>query len=114
MQLYTSIVSDFLRTELVSSRRFNILERANMEMILAEQKFQVSGCTSQECAVKMGKILNVKVVLLGSLSKLMDTFYITVSLIDVETGEILQSIDQKAMTPDELKQACNQIVEKIK
>ncbi|MCB4791589.1 MAG: hypothetical protein LHV68_06850 [Elusimicrobia bacterium] len=109
-----SIVTDFIRGELVSSRRFNILERANMEMILAEQKFQTSGCTSQECAVKMGKILNVKVVLIGSLSKLMDTYYIIVSLVNVETGEILQSIDEKAMTADELKQACHQIVEKIK
>ncbi|MCB4790805.1 MAG: PorV/PorQ family protein [Elusimicrobia bacterium] len=109
-----SIVTDFIRTELVSCGEFNILERANMEMILAEQKFQISGCTNQECAVKMGKILNVKVVLIGSLSKLLETYYITVSLVDVETGKILQSVDQKAMTADELKQACKQIVDKIK
>jgi hypothetical protein len=62
----------------------------------------------------MGKILNVRVVLIGSLSKLLETYYITVSLVNVETGEIMQSIDQKAMTADELKQACKAIVEKIK
>lgn len=108
-----SIVTDFIRTEMVSSEYFNILERANMEMILAEQKFQLSGCTSQECAVKMGKVLNVQLVLIGSLSKLLETYYITVSLVDVETGKVIKSIDQKAMTADELKDACKTIVQKL-
>ena len=44
--------------------------------VLAEQKFQSSGCTEQECAVEMGKLLNVKKMLVGSLSKLLDTYYI--------------------------------------
>jgi hypothetical protein len=108
-----SIVTDFLRTELVTSKYFNVLERTNMDMILAEQKFQLSGCTSEECAVKMGKILNVQGVIIGSLSKLLNTYYISVSFVDVQTGKILKSLDQKATTADELKTACRLIVEKL-
>jgi hypothetical protein len=45
-----------------------------MEKILAESSFQQTGCTSSECAVQIGKILNVKHMIVGSLSKLMDTY----------------------------------------
>ncbi|MDI6640975.1 MAG: CsgG/HfaB family protein, partial [Elusimicrobiota bacterium] len=61
-----SIVSDLLRTELVKIGKFKVLDRANMESILAEQKFQISGCTDQECAVKIGKLLNVQQVVVGT------------------------------------------------
>ncbi|OIO75355.1 MAG: hypothetical protein AUJ85_03285 [Elusimicrobia bacterium CG1_02_37_114] len=108
-----SIVAGFLRTELVNTGAFNVMDRANMEMVLAEQKFQLSGCTSEECAVKMGKLLNVQHMMVGSLSKLLDTYYITVNVVDVETGKILKSSDQKAMNADELRSACKILAGKL-
>ncbi len=62
-----SAVADFLRTELVRIGQFNVLERSRMSRILAEQKFQMSGCTTQECAVKMGKLLNARYMVILSL-----------------------------------------------
>ncbi|MBI4802786.1 MAG: hypothetical protein HY796_09725 [Elusimicrobia bacterium] len=59
-QADASIVADFLRTELVNTGRFNVMDRNNMDAVLAEQKFQSSGCTEQQCAVEIGKLLNVK------------------------------------------------------
>lgn len=108
-----SIVADFLRTELVNTRRFNVIEKANMEKILAEAAFQQTGCTTSECAVQMGKLLNVHTMVVGSLSKLMDTYYITTNLVEVETGKIIASYDQDAMSAKELKQACRILAEKL-
>jgi len=101
-----SIVADFLRTELVNTQMFNVMDRANMETILSEQKFQLSGCTTEECAVKMGKLLNVQQIVVGSLSKLLDTYYITVNLVDVETGKILKSFDHEVVSSKEFRNAC--------
>jgi hypothetical protein len=108
-----SIVADFLRTELVNTRAFNVMDRNNMETILAEQKFQSSGCTEQQCAVQMGKLLNVKRMFVGSLSKLLDTYYITVNIVDVETGKILTSIDKSARSSKELREACKEIAQEL-
>jgi len=85
-QAHASIVSDFLRSELVRTGAFTVVERANMDKILAEAGFQMSGCTEAECAVQMGKLLNVTRMVVGSVSKLIDTYYVTVNLVDVETA----------------------------
>ncbi|MDO8804269.1 MAG: CsgG/HfaB family protein [Elusimicrobiota bacterium] len=112
-QADASIVTDFLRTELVSTGLFNVMDRNNMDTVLAEQKFQNSGCTEQECAVEMGKLLNIKQILVGSLSKLMDSYYITVNVVDVETGKITASYNSDPVSSKELKDACQKIVKKL-
>jgi TolB-like protein len=112
-QADASIVADFLRTELVNTGKCNVVEKANMDKILAESAFQQSGCTTSECAVQIGKILNVKHMLVGSLSKLMDTYYITVNVVEVETSRIVASYDAEAMSSKELKAACKTLAQKL-
>ncbi|MFC2049022.1 CsgG/HfaB family protein [Elusimicrobiota bacterium] len=93
----SSIVSDLLRTAIVKTKRFNVVDRTNMEKLLAEQSFQMTGCTTQECAVQLGKILNVHKIIVGSVMKLGNIFLINTNMIDVETGKITQS--EKVQTP---------------
>ncbi len=52
-------------------------------------------------------------MVVGSLSKLEDTYFITANLIDVETGQILKSADIKAKNAVELKAACGSLAEKL-
>ncbi|MEW6558039.1 MAG: CsgG/HfaB family protein [Elusimicrobiota bacterium] len=87
-QADASIVADFVRTEFVNIGQYTVIEKANMDKILAEAAFQATGCTEAECAVQIGKILNVKKMVVGSLSKLEGVYYITASVVEVETGEI--------------------------
>ena len=63
-------VTDLLSSELVSLRRFDVVDRKNMESIMKEQALQQGGCTDQACAVKLGNLLNVQKMVVGSLSKL--------------------------------------------
>lgn len=102
-------VTDFIRTELVRAKRFKVLDRNNMAMVLEEQKFQLSGCTTQDCAIKMGKILNVQKMVIGNLTKLAEVYFITASIIDIETGEIVLSERIKAPTAGELADASEEL-----
>ena len=62
-----------------------------MEEILTEQGFQLSGCTSSECAVEAGKLLGVEKMIGGSVNKLGNLYTLFIRKIDVESGEILST-----------------------
>ncbi len=87
----TITLANRLRSMLVQSDAYIVLERGKMEEILTEQGFQQSGCTTTECAVEMGQLLNVQKMVSGSFGKLGETYTIDLSLIDVQTAEIEQS-----------------------
>ncbi len=82
-------LSNRLTSELFKTNYFNVVEREKTEEILDEQGFQLSGCTSSECLVEAGKLLNVELMLGGSISKVGDYYSIELRIIDVETGAIL-------------------------
>jgi len=108
-----SIVADFLRTEFVHLGRYNVVEKANMDRILAEAAFQQTGSTGAEYAVQIGKILNVQQMVVGSLSKLTDTYYITANLVEVETGKILKSERIETFSSKELSYICKILADKL-
>ncbi|MEJ2544438.1 MAG: outer membrane beta-barrel protein [Calditrichaceae bacterium] len=83
-----SILTDELRSVLVQTGKYDVLERNNMESILNEQGFQMSGCTSTECAVEAGKLLGVQKMVGGSVGKLGTLYNISIRIFDVQTGRI--------------------------
>jgi TolB-like protein len=95
-------ISDFLRTELVKSEVFNVIDRNNMQRILVEQRFQQTGCTTQECAVKMGQVLNVQRIIIGTLLKFGAKWYVNADMIDVESAKIISSEKVEANAQEEL------------
>ena len=86
-QSVCSTLSDYLRAQLFNTQKFAIVTRENMEQILKEQQFQLSGCTSNECVVQAGQLLGVSKIFTGSLGKVGTTYVITLKLINVESGK---------------------------
>jgi len=87
-------LTDRLRGHLVNTSAFVVLDRGNMEEILKEFGFQQSGCTSTECAVEVGKMLNVQKMVTGSIGHLGKTFTLDISITDVETSRIERSLSK--------------------
>jgi hypothetical protein len=86
------ILTDRLRSTLVNTQVFNVLDRGLMDDILREQGFQMSGCTSTECAVEAGKILGVEEMVTGTIGLIGKLYTIDIILIDVETSKIIKSL----------------------
>ena len=84
-------LSDRLRTELFETGKFQVVEREKMNAILDEQGFQQTGCTSVECAIEIGQLLNVGVMVAGSIGKIEDIYSLSIRMINVETGAILRT-----------------------
>ena len=76
-----------LTSKLVSIGKYQVVERANMDKILKEQKFQKSGCTDSECAVEIGQLLNTDYIVMGSVNKFGSTWTLDARLIDVGLGK---------------------------
>ena len=83
-----------LRSMLVKTNAFVVLERGKMDEILTEQGFQQIGCTTTECAVEVGKMLNVQKMVSGTIGKLGSTWTMDISLIDIKTSHIEKSFFQ--------------------
>ena len=89
----TSVLTDRLRNELVKTKYFRVIERQEMSKILAEQKFQASGCTSTECAVEIGQLLGVERIAVGSIGKVGNIYTVSSRVVDVESGELTNVSD---------------------
>jgi hypothetical protein len=72
-----------------------------MDEILKEQGFQQAGCTSDECAVEIGKLLNINRICAGSVGKIGSLYTVTLRMIDVETGQILVTVTEDCQCPIE-------------
>ena len=88
---YSLTFSDLFRQQLHQTGRFSVIERQRMEEILKEQGFQLSGCTSSECAVEVGQLLGVDQMVAGSIGKVGEMYFVIVRLIDVSTAEIIDT-----------------------
>jgi TolB-like protein len=85
------LLEDRIRHYLVEFRTFKVIDKENMEEILKEQGFQLSGCTSDECIVQIGKILGVQKIISGSIGKFGNLYSMNVRLTSVESAEIESS-----------------------
>jgi len=59
-----------------------------MEEVLKEQGFQQTGCITDECMVRVGRLIGVQKIIGGSISKVGNIYSVSSRIVNVETGEI--------------------------
>ena len=79
--------SYLLEGKLGNSTFIELIERNQINDVLSELKYQMSGLTASD-AVKVGKHLNAKFILIGSINKLGNLLIITTKLVNAETTQI--------------------------
>jgi TolB-like protein len=84
---------DKIITELVNLNRFKVIERAQLEKILAEQKLGMSGVLDASTAAQIGKGIGVDAVMIGSITQGGNSVTIDARLIDTETATIISAKD---------------------
>lgn len=114
-EMQASVLSDRLRSELFDTDTFRVVEREMMQEIFREQNFQMSGCVSTECIVEAGKIMGVEQIIGGSVSKFGSILTVSVRIVDVETGEIVNSavIDHTGNIEEILVKGMKKIAQKL-
>jgi hypothetical protein len=92
--LEAATLTDRMRSEMVKTGAVTVVERGQMQSILAEQDFQMTGCTSDECAVEIGQMLGITKMIAGSIGKIGSTFTVDLRTIDIGTGAIENTMTQ--------------------
>jgi curli biogenesis system outer membrane secretion channel CsgG len=85
-------LTDRLRSELVNLGEFTVVERGRMNDILQEQGFNMTGCTSSDCAIEAGRLLGVQQMLTGAVGKIGNILTVDIRIFDVTTGEIVKAL----------------------
>lgn len=94
-----AIINEFFRSVLIKTGKFNVLDRSHISKILDEQHFQSSGMTDVKNVVKIGKLINVQYVFVGSYSKLDTLFMLNIDMVNIQTGKIEKSESRSIENP---------------
>ena len=81
------VLTQRLTSEIINLEVYQVLERSEMKRLLEEHKFQYSGCVDLNCAVELCKMLGAKYMVVGSVSKLGNSYSIDSRMINVKTSE---------------------------
>jgi curli biogenesis system outer membrane secretion channel CsgG len=102
-------VAEMIAGELANSPQVKVIERSAIDKILKEMEIQRSGLTEAD-AVKIGRGLNAKAVLLGGVRRFgASTFLVNTRAVDVETQRVLGSreVTCESCTESDLPRAIN-------
>jgi formylglycine-generating enzyme required for sulfatase activity len=109
-----AIVTDVVRGELRFCGKYELIEKARMQEVLRLQGFQQTGCTEAECAAKLGKILNVKKMVVGGLGKMGESYRLSLRVVDVETAVIeTEGAEKQALKEDDLDRLVPVLVSRL-
>ncbi|MFC1523043.1 CsgG/HfaB family protein [Elusimicrobiota bacterium] len=106
-------ISGFLRSALVETNIFRVINRQDMNKLLSEMRIQQSGYASSAGAAQAGKVLNAQKVIVGSVSTLGEVYYININMVNVETHEIKFAKSIAAHSVDDLQSAMNKLAVEI-
>lgn len=98
-------LSFVLRDEIQSQGIFEVLSKEDLEAI-AERTYlqqQAGGCDDSDCLIAYGRALGTKYLLSGSISKLGETFIISLRLLDTEgdTAGVINRVNEQCKCPEE-------------
>jgi uncharacterized protein (TIGR02145 family) len=102
-QWMLSLAQSSIAADINKYSAITIIDRQNLEAIIAEQKRSLSAMTSDEDAIAIGGLANASHILTGKITKTPNAFMLELSITDAATGERKASHSPKPVTPDALE-----------
>jgi len=112
-KVLASGITDMIRSDMVDTGLFLVVERNQMNEILKEQELQQTGCTDNACAVEIGKLLSARKILIGEITALRSATLITVRIVDVEKGVAEFSSKETAKDDADIQNAASRLSMKL-
>lgn len=107
VELVGASVADMVATEILKTYKYELIERSQMEQVLNEQSLGMKGVTDSTIAMKVGRILGVSGVIIGTVPEYgmravgsleLPAVGINIRMIDTETGSVIWTITDSAIS----------------
>ena len=95
---YSIYATEKLTHELVETGKLLIIERSKINKVLNEQQLSMTGLINADMAAKIGKILSVEGVIIGSISLRKNEVELIARVIQSESAVILKSVNMSFKT----------------
>ncbi len=82
-------LSNRLHSELVKTKRFQVVEIEKVEALLQEIAFRQSGIFREEYVAQVGKMLGAQMMVTGSVGKVGNTYTVDVRIINVRNRRVI-------------------------
>ena len=89
-------------TALHNTDAFTLIEQMEAESILKAQEYSLGDCVDEQCAIEIGRLLSADQIVLGTVGRVADIYYLAVKIIDVQTGQNLISKKEQVQKLSEL------------
>ena len=89
-------VTSLLETSLVKSTMFQVVEKSEIAEVLAAQEHSAEEFMDETFAIRIGKLVSAGQIVLGTLSRLGNRYFITAKIIEVATGRTLKAENDEA------------------
>ncbi len=111
------IVRNNVEMTLFKTQSFDLLERDQINLVLEERRLQAKECADEDCAAKIGALLDAPYIIIGSVDKL-DGFTITVKVVSVREKRVLfaeaRDADSLGKVKDATGDAALRVAERLK
>jgi len=102
------IVREQISSSVVNASGYTVLERQQIDKVLEENKFQMSGLVDDAQISEIGKAMGANTVFVSSITAMNNNFFISSKMIDVQTAHII--MQRTAQT----QQGTNDLIEVVK
>ena len=87
-------LTERFRSVLIETKKFTMVERQKVNLILEELGLQMTGVVSEKSLSEAGAMLGVQRIVTGSIGKIDDTYTVDIRVVDVQSAKLLGSISR--------------------
>lgn len=112
-QEYGEAISGMMTTGIINGAIFRVMERSEIEHLMKEQAFQLSGAVNSETAKRIGELYAIDFLLFGTVAKFGALIETDIRLVDTETGEAILAENANAQSSGAVRSMVQELVRKI-
>jgi TolB-like protein len=79
-------ISEIIRTQIIITGEFTVLEKSQVDALFHEAGFQLSGMVNEDTIIDIGNILHADYIITGSIARLNEDIVITSRFVSAATG----------------------------
>jgi TolB-like protein len=110
---YGEAIAGMLMTDLINGKVFQVIERSEVDRMMNEMAFQVSGAVDANTAKRIGEILGVDILVFGTVAKFGQVVETDIRLVDTQTGRAILAEHAKSESGIDIRTMVENLARKI-